>query len=69
MGTKRKTDTVYFLLGFVKWHMDLISYLVDEIFSLSDALEERQLTETCNANTLKDHSECLLSTSPWSSKR
>ena len=48
----RNPETVQFLLGLVKWYMDLISYLVDEMFTLSDFFEDQGTLETLTASTL-----------------
>lgn len=48
----RNPETVQFLLGLVKWYMDLISYLVDEMFTLSDFFEDQGSLESLDASTL-----------------
>ena len=51
----RNPETVHFLLGLVKWYMDLISYIVDEIFTLSDFFEDQGTLNTLNASNLNQH--------------
>ena len=51
----RNPETVHFLLGLVKWYMDLISYLVDELFTLSDFFDDQGILESLTASTLNQH--------------
>ena len=48
----KNPETVQFLSGLFKWYMDLISYLVDEIFTLGDFFEDQGDLENLNASIL-----------------
>ena len=51
----KNPETVQFLSGLVKWYLDLVSYLVDEIFTLGDVFEDQGTIETLNASLLNQH--------------
>ena len=41
MVTDNSADLVYFMIGLVSWLMALFGFIVDEIFSLADFLEDQ----------------------------